>query len=149
MTVEQFKQKYVKEAEEVLTSLPKRDRENLAMYFAKKFLDEIEAGLEGGVKLSEAPFFKEVDRMYDETLAEIASPVDGCYFCDRSIDGNAVPFNENVPVCMTCQEKVGNLLQAFGIHPQVLFPLAGVRKHQKVLYDHFLPVPPSDGEAVH
>jgi ribosomal protein L24E len=68
-------------------------------------LDEIRDGLDGKLDYKSAPFFGMVDQEYD------ARKVRGCYFCDRSIDGNAVPFViGKTKVCLTCQIKMMSYL---------------------------------------
>jgi len=131
--VKEFKPKHTKDAEEILLALSKQDRESLAIYFAIQHLNQIQQGLDGEIDYEEGPFFEQVDKMYAEAMA----PPSGCYFCDRTIDGNEVPFGKETKVCLTCQEKAANLLQAFGIHPRSLFPMMSERKRQEVLFEPY------------
>ena len=131
MTVSEFKPKHAKEAEETLLSMSQHDRENLAMYFAKQFLNEIQQCLDGEIGYDKAPFAEQVDKMYEEFM----TPPEGCYFCDRDVDGNETMFEKNTPMCLTCQLKVANLMKAFGIDPKSLFPFMGERKKQEILFE--------------
>ena len=68
---------------------------DIAMYFATTFIEEITQGLEGEIDYEEAPFFELVDNLYKEY------EVWGCYFCDREIDGNEIPFDpDTVYMCL-------------------------------------------------
>jgi hypothetical protein len=98
----------------------------IATHIAEKSLGEIERGLEGNIEYFDAPFFEAVDTMYE------ASQPKGCYFCDRSIDGNETPFDypNETRLCLSCMLKVANPMKAFGIDPQSLFPELGNRKIQ-------------------
>lgn len=123
--------KGIEKAKEILAGLPDEQVGNIVKYLTETFLEEIHLGLEGEVEYKDAPFYELVDRIYQE------HEVKGCYFCDRSIDGNAVPFNypDKTEICLTCQIKVANLLKAFKINPAVLFPGMGDRKIQAVIYE--------------
>ena len=130
MSVIYLNQKYIDEARIHLLGLPKDHAEGVVKLLAGMFLDEIKKALDGDIELDEAPFFVEVDRLFTEAKLEAQEPTHGCYFCDKGIDGNAMPFNyPETPVCLGCMLKVANLLQAFGINPRSLFP--GIRINEK------------------
>lgn len=127
--------KYIEEAKEILANLPDDQVGSIMKFIAGQFTKEIELGLEGEVDYEDAPFFGLIDRMYEDAQPK------GCYFCDRSIDGNAVPFEDKTKLCLTCKLKVANLLVAFGIDPNCIFSGMGKRKIQKVIFEKFDEVP--------
>ena len=137
--------KYIDKARTLLGNLPEDQAEALVKYLAGQFIEEIEQGLEGEIEYEDAPFFEAIDRLYEEAQPK------GCYFCDRSVDGNAVPFDypNNTRLCLTCMEKVSNLLVAFGIDHKALFPGMVGRKIQKVLYEELPEVKRAKGEVIH
>jgi len=137
--------KYIQAAKEVLAGLPEDQVKDVTMFIAGQFIEEIGLGLEGELEYREAPFFEVVDKMYEESQPK------GCYFCDRSIDGNEKPFDypNSTKLCLTCMLKVANLMVAFGINPGSLFPGMGDRQIQAVLYDDFQSVKRQKGEVVH
>lgn len=121
--------RYIEEAKTILANMPDEDIQNVSKFLAARFLEEIKQGLDGEIARKDAPFFDLVERAYDEVK------IKGCYFCDHDIDGNAVPFDpDKTKVCLSCQLKIANLLKAFDIDHQVLFPGMGERKRQKVLF---------------
>jgi len=126
---------YVTIAVNAMAKLTKEERDAIAKYATDLFVREVHRGLEGEVGYDEAPFFEVIDRMYRNAQPK------GCYFCDADIDGNEVPFDypDSTRLCLECQLKVANLLVAFGIDPQCLFPGMGERKRQKILYDQHVP----------
>jgi len=123
-------QKCIEGAMGLHLGLTEDQAKQIAKLIADKFMEEIEQGLEGNIDYSDAPFFEAVDKMYEESQPK------GCYFCDRSIDGNETPFDypNETRLCLTCMLKVANLMKAFGIDPQSLFPGLGDRNIQKVIY---------------
>jgi len=124
--------KYIEEAKQVLANLPDEQVGSIMKFIAGQFAKEIEQGLDGELDYKDAPFFELIDRMYDEAQPK------GCYFCDRSIDGNAEPFDypNKTKICMSCMAKVANLLVAFGIDPNCIFPGIGDRKKvQGVIFE--------------
>jgi len=135
----------LEKAPEVLAKLPKHEVEFIVKYLTDQFIEEIKQGLEGEIEYKDAPFFEVVDRLYEDV------EVKGCYFCDRSIDGNAEPFDypNNTRLCLTCMEKAANLLVAFGIDHGSLFPGMGDRKIQKVIYNELPEVKRAKGEVIH
>lgn len=137
---------YMKKAAKALAGLSKEQAVDLAMYFTGQFIEEIEKGLTGEIDYEDSPVFQRVDEMYEEA----AAPPSGCYFCDRTIDGNGEIFDypEKTKVCLTCMLKVANVLKAFGIDPKCIFPGVGDRKKQPVLYE-VLQVKKPEGEIVH
>ena len=144
-----FYPKKVKEemsALEHFKNVPPRDMEIIVAYLSEQFLIEIEEGLKGELDYEDAPFFEQADKLFEYYNA----PPSGCYFCDRTIDGNKKPFNypDKTQLCMSCMEKVANLMKAFGIDPRCLFPGIAERKHQAVLYEQFTPSK-REGEVVH
>lgn len=143
--VVQFTSKYIVKAREALANMPEDEIVYIVKYLADQFIGEIEQGLEGEIEYKDAPFFEVIDRMY-----EGAQPK-GCYFCDRSIDGNAEPFDypDKTRICLTCMDKVANLLVAFGIDHESLFPGMGERKIQEVIYDKLPEVKRTKGEVIH
>lgn len=137
----------LEKAPEILAELPKHEVELIVTYFADQFVEEIKQGLEGEIEYKDAPFFEVVDRLYEEV------EVKGCYFCDRSIDGNAEPFDypNTTKICLSCMDKVANFLVAFGIDHTSLFPGMGERKIQKVLFEKLkkLTITRREGEVIH
>jgi len=123
--------KYIQEAQQALTGMNESQAKDVIMYLAEQFIKEIELGLEGEIEYEDAPFFEVVDKMYED------SEVRGCFFCDRTIDGNEIPFDypNTTRLCLSCMLKIANVLVAFGIHPGSLFPGMGDRKIQPVIYD--------------
>lgn len=75
----------------------------------------------------------------------------GCYFCDRGIDGNAIPFNypETTRICLTCQLKVANLFKAFGIEHRSLFPGIAERKLQNIIYEEIPMLVRGEADVLH
>lgn len=73
-------------------------------------------------------FYPQIDELYREAAQ-------GCYFCDKEIDANAVEVNKVTYICANCQLKAANLLTACGIDEEKLmdlFPFVlGPRKIQK------------------
>jgi hypothetical protein len=114
---------HIRTALDHLQGIDEKKAYKVIRYLAELLLTEIQDGLNGD---SEGPFFKMVDKMYRE-----AKEIKGCYFCDPEIDPNATEFNKDTRLCMFCRLKVANILQAFNIHPSVLFPEIGDRKVQK------------------
>ena len=137
--------KYIDKAKTLLGNLPEDQAGDLVKYLAGLFIEEVEQGLEGEIEYNDAPFFEAIDRMYEEAQPK------GCYFCDRSIDGNEVPFDcpDKSRLCLTCMEKVANLLVAFRIDHKSLFPGMGDRNIQKVIYDELPEVKRAKGEVIH
>ena len=84
--------RYVQDAKKAVAGVNEVQVKNIAMFFAHQFIEEIKQGLEGTIDYENAPFFEKVDRMFEEA----AAPPSGCYFCDRSIDGNAEPFDDQI-----------------------------------------------------
>jgi len=125
--------RYVQEAKKAVAGLNEDQVKDIAMFFAHQFIEEIKQGLEGAIDYENAPFFEKVDHMYEEA----AAPPSGCYFCDRSIDGNSEPFDypQTTKLCLTCMLKVANLLKAFGIDHRSLFPWIKASKIQQVMYE--------------
>lgn len=141
----QLTPKYIQKAKDLLSGLTEEQVKDVTMFIAGQFIEEIEQGLEGEIDYPEAPFFEVVDRMYEE------AQVKGCYFCDRSIDGNAEPFDYpgKTKICLSCMAKVANLIVAFGIDHRVLFPGMGERKIQEVIFGKLKDELPEDGEVKH
>jgi len=137
--------KEIKSALDVLRNIPDEDVRTILAVLSEQFIDEIRNGLEGEVEYNEAPFFAEVDKLYQDAIPK------GCYFCDPEIDPNDAPFDfpENAKLCPSCQLKVANILKAFGIHPECLFPGIGERKKQEVIYEILRVTKKPEGEAVH
>jgi len=125
--------KYIEDAKEILSNLTEGQVNSIAKFLSGQFIAEVEQGLEGEVDYKDAPFFELIDRMYEDAQPK------GCYFCDRSIDGNAVPFEypDKTKLCLTCKLKVANLLVAFGINHECLFPGMSKRELQRVLFEKF------------
>lgn len=123
--------KYTQDAQKVLAGMNEEQAKNVIMFLAEKFVKEIELGIEGEIDYDEAPFFEVVDKMYED------SEVKGCFFCDRTIDGNEVPFDypNTTKLCLSCMLKIANVLVAFGIAPGSLFPGMKDRKIQPVIYE--------------
>jgi len=118
-------------AKEILSGLSDTEIDLVTKYISSKFVDDVTQGLDGEIEYKDSPFFEVIDKIYEDYK------VKGCYFCDRGIDGNAVPFEYLVgetKLCMSCQLKVANLLRAFDITHDRFFPGVGERKIQKVLY---------------
>ena len=152
MKVVQLTPKYIQtylealeKASGVLAKLSEHEVELVITYLADQFVEEIEQALEGEIEYKNAPFFEVIDRIYKEAQPK------GCYFCDRSIDGNAEPFDypDKTRICLTCMDKVANLLVAFGIDHTSLFPAMGKRTAQKVIYDKVPKVKRPKGAMVH
>lgn len=122
------------EGVEALRALPEKDRMKIIQFIADLMIKEIRAVLDGDKDVADAPFAALVDAIYQENTPR------GCYFCDRDIDGNEEPFEypQKTKLCLTCQMKVANLLQAFGITPRSLFPDMSERKIQTVKYTPFV-----------
>lgn len=137
--------RYIQGARKDLSGLIEDQVKDVAMFFSHQFIEEVKQGLEGEIDYKDAPFFEVIDRMYEDAQSR------GCYFCDRSIDGNEEPFDypEKTKLCLTCMLKVANLLKAFGIDHQGLFPGMGSRKHQDVIYDVFSTVVRGENDVVH
>ena len=143
-----FYPKHIQEAKsalEILRDLPDKDIVTIMAALSEQFIIEIEEGLKGELDYEDAPFFEQADKLF----AEYNAPPSGCYFCDRTIDGNEKPFDfpGETQLCMSCMEKVANVMKAFGIDPRSLFPGIAERKHQKVLYEKF--AAREKGEVVH
>ena len=144
-----FYPKHIQEAKSalaVLNAMADGDVKIILGALSEQFLIEIEEGLKGELDYEDAPFFEQADKLFEKYNA----PPSGCYFCDRTIDGNKKPFNypDKTQLCMSCMEKVANLMKAFGIDPRCLFPGIAERKHQDVLYEQFTPSK-REGEVVH
>lgn len=120
-------------AKRVLSRLGNKEIKALSNYMTNKFLDELTQGLEGEIEYKDSPFFAFVDKLYKQYDA----PPNGCYFCDKTIDGNLKPFNfpKETKLCMSCMLKVANVLVAFSINPGTLFPGMEDRKIQPVLFE--------------
>jgi hypothetical protein len=141
-----FYPKHIRETKSALKALKGlSDEEAIALIEAlsDQFIEEIKQGLEGEVDYEDAPFYEMVNKLYEE------SQVKGCYFCDRDIQGNDIPFDVNTPICMSCELKVANFMVAFGIDPRVLFPAMGDRKKQQILFEKAPRVVRPKGVAVH
>jgi len=95
----------IQEATDLNLGLTEEQVKQIATFFAEKFMEEIEQGLEGDIDYPDAPFFEAVDMMYEEAQPK------GCYFCDRSIDGNETPFDypDETRLCLSCMLKVASL----------------------------------------
>ena len=127
---------YINNAKQTLSYLPDDKIREIAMYFATQFIEEISQGLEGEVEYKDAPFFEIVNEAYKK----YAPQGGGCYFCDKDIDGNEIPFDpDTVHMCLSCQLKVANFMKAFNIDPGVLFPHIRNRKIQPVIFDPLHP----------
>lgn len=127
-------------AMEILSSMKPQEIKEISDHLTTKFLDSIKKGLEGDFDFADYPIFEAVDRLYESYEPR------GCYFCDRSIDGNETPFDfpNKTKLCLSCMLKVANLLVSFGINHEALFPgMADRRKIQEVLYQEIqmLPTP--------
>lgn len=118
----------------IMIKHPPKEAADVVKYIVRNWLNDIRMGLEGELEYKDSPFFEAIDTIYKEYEPK------GCYFCDRGIDGNAEPFDypENTKICMTCMLKAANLLKAFGIDPQCLFPGIAERKIQPVLFEEKL-----------
>lgn len=107
MTIHELAPRYIREAQRLLQGLPNDKAEGILKYIVGLLLDEVRKGVAGDLDPSEAPFFAQVDQIYEEAL------VKGCYFCDRSIDPNAVPFDPKATkICLTCKMKLEKALLA-------------------------------------
>jgi len=139
--------RHIQEAKKILASMSDEAVEQVVKFIAGQFIEEIEQGLEGEVNFEDAPFFELVNRIYEESQPR------GCYFCDRSIDGNAEPFDypNKTKLCLSCMLKVANLLVAFGIDPDSLFDGMGMgdRKIQPVIYEDIRKFLPSPDDTMH
>jgi len=137
--------KYIQKAMDLHLGLTEEQVRDFLRFIAEKFIKEIEQGLEGAIDYLDAPFFEAVDTMYEESQPK------GCYFCDRSIDGNETPFDypNETRLCLSCMLKVANLMKAFGIEPQSLFPELGNTKIQKVIYTQLPPIKRPEGVSIH
>lgn len=123
--------KDIQKAKTLLSTLSEEDVNNIMKYIGGKFVAEITQGVVGEIEYEGNPFFEVIDRIYESVK------VRGCYFCDPDIDGNETQFNypAETRLCMSCQLKVANLLKAFEIDHETLFPGMAKRDHQKVIYD--------------
>lgn len=142
--VVQLTPKYIDKARGLLASLPEVEVVYIVQYLANQFIEEIKQGLEGEIEYEDAPFFEAIDHLYEDAQPK------GCYFCDKFIDGNETLFDypDKTRLCLTCMAKVANLLVAFGIDHESLFPGMGERKIQGVIYDQ-LEVKRAKGEVIH
>ena len=147
MTVTKLTPKYARQAEKILSGLTKQQIEDVAGFFTSQFLEDIKQGLEGEIEYKDSAVFEMVDKLYEE----FSAPPSGCYFCDRKIDGNEVPFDypATTRLCLTCQFKVANLMKAFAIDPRCLFPHIKERKVQPVVYNQVKIPIKAEGEMVH
>jgi hypothetical protein len=85
--------------------------------------EEEEAQLDGDLH-----FFDKIDDMFDKSK-------EGCYFCDPLLDPNDEVFDpKKVNVCMDCQLRLGNFLQALGIDPRKIFKHIRINKEQPVMF---------------
>ena len=109
-----FYPKYVLRARELLRKSPKEDVDGVIKMVVQMLLQEIEDGLDNEFE-EERPFFEKVNELY-------MSYSQGCYFCDKEISGDETEFNLDVHLCLSCMSKVANILIAFGIDHQLLFP---------------------------
>uniref|UniRef100_A0A6M3L3U2 Uncharacterized protein n=1 Tax=viral metagenome TaxID=1070528 RepID=A0A6M3L3U2_9ZZZZ len=104
-----FKPAFIERSRVALIDMPEEKAKDIIRYLALMFLEEIRVGIEGE---EESPFFNLVDEIYDEVTPH------GCFFCDTSIDVNAVDFDENTVVCMECRCKLQKmeiyLMKKFG-----------------------------------
>ena len=89
--------KYIREAKKAFLDLPEKDAESVFNFIALILLNEVKKGIDGE---EEGDFFKLINEMYDEVTPH------GCYFCDTSIDVNAVGFDKDTVICMSCRTKL-------------------------------------------
>jgi|PlaIllAssembly_1097288.scaffolds.fasta_scaffold138710_2 hypothetical protein len=108
-------------SKKILTALDTGEHDKLLTLLIDTWLQSVREGVEG-----------EPNPIYDAVKKIMSlNKVEGCYFCDDSIDPNEWEFNLDTKMCMFCQLKVANILAALGIDHTKLFPLAGPRTVQK------------------
>lgn len=110
---------WVKKAINIIDKLPPEQADLIVRFIASHIILEVETGL-GLHPLPETDeeldllFYHEIEDIYKEAAH-------GCYFCDKTIDANAVEITKDTPICAGCQLKAANLLTACGIDPVKLF----------------------------
>lgn len=95
---------YIQKSKETLQGMP---IDIVIEALMTQLLDEVKSGLEGDIGYDKSPFFAAVDQEYEKAR------VKGCYFCDRTIDPMAVPYEPGkTKVCLTCNMKIRNFLNS-------------------------------------
>lgn len=110
-----------KTADKIIEKLGTEASDQLLTLMIHSWLQSVKEGVEGQPN----PIYDAVKKIMN------INKVEGCYFCDDSIDPNEREFNLDEKMCMFCQLKVANILVALGIDHTKLFPLAGPRAVQK------------------
>lgn len=121
--------------QDILSNMSEDQARAIIGFILTRVISELKQGLSGEIEYKDSPIFELIDRLYQGKDDDPV--VGGCYFCDPFIDGNETEFNypENTNLCLSCQVKAANILVAFGIDHQVLFPGMSDRKIQSVLFD--------------
>lgn len=92
--------------------------ERLTGVILKLVLDEVKEGL--GLTFSHRdtfPMFDQIQTLYDESDRKMQ-----CYLCSPDIDACDEPYTAKSRLCPGCQQRVGNMLRAFGLAPERIFP---------------------------
>lgn len=111
------------DAIDMISGMHPDDRVKIVAGVATVIMLQVDAGLglidftDEEVEMLESlggDFFEEIDKRYQQAAA-------GCYFCDDSIDPNAVPYVKGTKICLICKLKLENFLRAIGINPAKVF----------------------------
>ena len=105
-----------------IDKLPQEDADRIVRLIASVFLTEVKFGL-GILDLPDAtyeddsietPFFNHIKDLFGHAAH-------GCYLCDPRSDQNEEEFRGNL--CLSCQQKLRNILIFFNLETEKLYPL--------------------------
>jgi hypothetical protein len=107
---------WFKNGQRILAKMNHHDADAITDFIRKYSLYElrISLGLEKVDQelLEDDDNFKFADLVQD-IYSEMAA---GCYFCDKQVDPNGEPFDDNTYLCLDCYMKAKSLMKFHGIN---------------------------------
>lgn len=101
---------------DLLNAMPKEEANAILQFALVYMVKEVEAGL--GLIDSDDDMellaFEQIDKVYQKAA-------EGCYFCDKSVDPNETRMDKDTKLCMMCQLKLRNFVEALGIPANKVF----------------------------
>ena len=121
----------VQDGIEVMQKMPERDRRMMTAFYMAWLETEIAVslGMIEDKELDSTPLFDLVEKTYRDATG-------GCYFCDKTLDPNAVGITSKTHLCMKCRLKLANFVTMMGEDPtKYIQGIFGPRKVQRARFD--------------
>jgi hypothetical protein len=116
---------------EIVQKMSAQDRNMMTAFFLAWLETEIAVslGMIEDKELESTPLFDLVERLYKDATG-------GCYFCDKTLDPNAVGIDSKTHLCIRCRLKLANFLTMMGEDPtKYIQGIFGPRKVQKARFN--------------